>query len=256
MVGTKRTRTQTLQAALEKSEELERLRSLRIGPRQDEFSILPKEVRFNLYLMKHSKRKAFQIDGGLALFLKEDFAVKGENFMHFFRKYSEVQDLVCVDYPYGLLFTSERAIRDVLKKDLHEIRGKDLLDNAGKLLHIPCSIVASERQWWKYPHQIGIMVDGGDVKQYMCQDDEFNSVVNFAIAEFNVFRETAEAFNAEFTDDPIERVELEFRAKTSKGYTSSVDRLTELQESREPLDAAAVRMYVRSESGEYVSVRI
>ena len=91
---------------------------------------------------------------------------------------------------------------------------------------------------------------------YMCEDDEFNSVVDFAIAEFNVFREMAEAFNAEFTDDPIERVELEFRAKTSKGYTLSVHRLTEAQETREPLDAAAVRMYLMSESGEYVSVRI
>lgn len=66
----------------------------------------------------------------------------------------------------------------------------------------------------------------------------------------------AEAFNAEFTDDPIERVFLEFGAQTSDGYNSSVDRLTEAQETREPLHAAAVRMYVMSESGEYVSVRI
>ncbi len=247
-------RARAFETPLAKTSQLNHLRSLRIAPRQAEFDILPKSVRFNFYLMKHGSRDAFQIDGMFASYLKEVFAVRNESLFHFFSKYIAIGDLV--DYPYGILFTSESAVRRVLKVDMSNIRADDILQHAGKLLDIPCSIVRSHTDWMDFPHQIGIVVDGEDVKQFMCTSDEFDTVMANAFKDFQMFRTMADAFNREFVNDPIARVELKFRAKTAIGKEWMQDMIRSHEQTYDAPRTNDVRLYTSSASGATVSRRL
>lgn len=212
------TRRKTLQDHIERAYELERPRPLRIGPRQEEFQILPKSVRFNMFLFEGGARKAFQIDGRQALYVKQDFSSLKRSLLHFLAKHCRVTDLVCVDYPYGLLVTSEHAIREVVPTFDEHTLPRDVMAQAGTLLGIPCTIVGDASRWVGNPHQIAITIDwSDDLKQYMCTDEEYYPTFGAAMSEYLELKERAEEYNAVFTADPILGVGLELRGKTRAG---------------------------------------
>ena len=154
-----------------------------------------------------------------------------------------LHDLVCFDYPYGLLFTSVRAIRRILPNFSLQTLPRDILAHAGTLLGIPCSLVRKGEQWKQVPQQIAIVVDDEDLKQYMCTSDEFERSFGVAIAEYQEFRMHADHFNRLYTDDPIYNVSLELRGKTK----INVQHLQNDAFEYEALTNADVRMYTNYE---------
>ena len=237
-------RKRTLQDSVDKAYELARPRALRIGPRQQEFAIVPKSVRYNMYLLQWGVRKAFQIDGRDASYVKEDFAETKRDLYHFVMVHCRLHDLVCFDYPYGLLFTSVRAIRDVLPTFSVRTLPRDILAHAGTLLGIPCSLVRKEKHWRHSPQQIAIVVDGEDVKQYMCTNDGFDKSFAAAIAEYQTFRMHVDKFNTVYTDEPILNISLEFRGKTM----ANVQEFQKYAFEYAALTYADVRMYTKDDT--------
>lgn len=207
-------RSATLRKRQRKAYELDRPRNLRPRPRQQEYTIIPKSVRFNMYLFKNEVRKAFQIDGLEAGYLKEDFQEAKRDLYEFVKKSVAFQDMVCIDYEYGLLFTTDNNIRETIGEAPDP---KHILRNAGKLLEVPCTLVQNKTEWLQTPHQIAIAVDDQDVKQYMCKNNEFAKTFEQAIKEYEHFRKHADEFNKQNEEDPVIDISLEFRAKTEEG---------------------------------------
>ena len=211
------TRRGMLDRQVEKAYQLERPMAFRVGPRQDEFALLPKSVRFNLFLFERGHRKAFQIDGRQAVYVKEEFRYFKRSLLLFLSKHCRVRDLVCIDYPYGILVTSERALGEHIPGFSARTLPREIMAHAGSLLEIPCTIVGRETRWDGNPHQIAITVDHEELKQYMCTHDEFLSTFALAQDEYQRFLAHADEYNALFTQDPIECVHLELRGKTRTG---------------------------------------
>ena len=207
-------RSATLRTRQQKKYELDRPRRLRPGPRQQEYEILPKSVRFNMYLFQNNVRKAFQIDGREAGYLKEDFQEAKRNLYEFVEKSVAFQDMVCIDYEYGLLFTTENNITQTIGGTPD---AKHILRDAGKLLEVPCTLVRNKTEWLQTPHQIAIAVDNEDVKKYMCKNNEFSQTFEQAIKEYELFREHVDEFNKYYEQDPVINISLEFRATTEEG---------------------------------------
>ena len=206
-------RSATLRKRRQEEYELNRPRRLRPGPRQQEYEIIPKSARFNMYLFQNNARKAFQIDGRDAGYLKEDFEEAKRDLYEFVEKSVAFQDMVCIDYEYGLLFTTDNNITETIGGAPD---AKHILRNAGKLLEVPCTLVQNKTEWLQTPHQIAIAVDNQDVKQYMCKNDEFAKTFEHAIEEYELFRKHADEFNKQYEEDPVINISLEFRAKTEE----------------------------------------
>ena len=71
-------RKRRLDALVEKAYELGRPRALRIGPRQREFAIVPKSVRFNMHLLQLGIRQAFKSTGAMQGMSKQTLRIRNE----------------------------------------------------------------------------------------------------------------------------------------------------------------------------------
>ena len=227
------TQQMTLEDQKERAYQLQRPMSLRIGPRQKEFEVLPTAVRFNIFLFEKGMRKAFQIDGMWASDLKWEFVNLKRSLLHFLAKHCRVSDLVCIDYDYGILVTSERAIQEVLPTFDRRTLPRDVMTHAGTLLGIPCTIVGNRSKWQKNPHTIAIIVDDVSLKQYMCTEQEYQLTFEIAMREYIQLKTEADEYNRFFTDDPIHTVSLELRGKTRAGIEDFKYEMRSLERDKE-----------------------
>lgn len=185
-------------------------RKLRWSPREKELEIMPISVKFNLFLFKQDKRKAFQIDGSYATHLKENLKIKyptetdEQNMSRLTRFFSIItgfDDIILYDYVFGILVVREYTLMQTLKLSveqflkMNEIRKTELI---GKLLEIPCTT----NDWdLKNNNQIAIEVNNEDFIVYMCNEEDISKNSVIALKIFFMYRDEVENYNKTVQND-------------------------------------------------------
>ena len=203
-------------------------RKLRWSPREKELEIMPISVKFNLFLFKQEKRKAFQIDGRYATYLKEDLELKfpretNEQIMsrltRFFTIVTGFGDIILYDYVFGILVVREYTLMKTFNLSaeqflkINEIRKTELI---GKLLEIPCTTNDWDLQ---NNHQIAIEVNNEDFIVYMCNEKDINKNSVIALENFFMYRDEVENYNKTVHDNnnKIWSIWFGIRCKSEEG---------------------------------------
>ena len=198
---------------------------LRFATRVDRLNFMPISMKFNLFLFKNDIRKAFQIDGVYASYLKEDLQLthpgESENVIkkHLVAFLGNIagEEVLIHDYLYGIFVVRKSTLRDEHgHESLDGLGDTEVQRIIGNLLDIPCTIVNWDLE---NNHQIAIEVNNEDFIVYMCKESDLMNLYTTVFKEFNKYREQADIYNKQVTNDlnKIHSVWLTFRFKTQEG---------------------------------------